>query len=102
MAGHVLRICSDIWGGLMQMDIVELGPVTTKVVHLVTRFADRMQSQVNFKATAELQLLALENEYRPANTSRAPVVTKPLSLGEKSERDDLASLRSALYADRMA
>lgn len=84
------------------MDIVELGPVTTKVVHLVTRFADRMQSQVNFKATAELQLLALENEYRPANTSRAPVVTKPLSLGEKSERDDLASLRSALYADRTA
>ena len=84
------------------MDIVELGPVTTKVVHLVTRFADRMQSQVNFKATAELQLLALENEYRPANTSRAPVVTKPLSQSEQSERGDLASLRSALYADRTA
>lgn len=89
-------------GWLMQMDIVELGPVTTKVVDLVTRFADRMQSQVNFKATAELQLLALENEYRPANKSRAPVVTKPFSHGEKSEQDDLASLRSALYAGKSA
>ncbi len=84
------------------MDNVQLGPVTTQVVYLVTRFADRMQSQVNFKATAELQLLALENEYRPANKSRAPVVTKPLSLGEKSEQDDLASLRSALYAGKSA
>lgn len=84
------------------MDIVELGPVTTKVVHLVTQFADRIQSQVNFKATAELQLLALENEYRPANTTRAPVVTKPLSHGERSEQGDLASLRMALYAERTA
>lgn len=84
------------------MENVELGPVTTRVVHLVARFADRMQSHVNFKATPELQLLALENEYRPANTARAPIVVKPFSHGERSERDDLASLRSALYAERSA
>ena len=84
------------------MDNVQLGPVTTHVVYLVTRFADRIQSQVNFKATAELQLLAMENEYRPANKPRAPVVTKPLSLGEQCEQDDLASLRSALYASKSA
>lgn len=84
------------------MENVELGPVTTRVVHLVTRFADRIQSQVNFKATPELQLLAMENEYRPANTSRAPIIVKPLSHGERSEQDDLASLRSALYAGRSA
>ena len=84
------------------MDNVQLGPVTTHVVYLVTRFADRIQSQVNFKATAELQLLAMENEYRPANKSRAPVVTKPLSLAEQCEQDDLASLRSALYVSKSA
>ena len=84
------------------MDNVQLGPVTTHVVYLVTRFADRIQSQVNFKATAELQLLAMENEYRHANEPRAPVVTKPLSLGEQCEQDDLVSLRSALYASKSA
>lgn len=90
------------WGLVMQMDIVELGPVTTKVVDLVTRLADRMQSQVKFKATAELQLLAMENEYRPAFKATAPVVIKPFSYGERSEQDDLASLRSALYASKSA
>ena len=84
------------------MENVELGPVTTRVMHLVTRFADRMQSQVNFIATPELQLLALENEYRSTNKARAPIIVKPFSLGERSERDDLASLRSALYAERSA
>ncbi len=84
------------------MENVELGPVTTRVVHLVTRFADRMHSQVNFIATPELQLLALENEYRPASKVRAPIIVKPFSRSERSERDDLVSLRSALYAERSA
>jgi hypothetical protein len=83
------------------MENVELGPVTTRVVHLVARFADRMQSQ-KFNATAEMQLLAIENVFRPANDVVVPFVQKPLSTGERREQDDLASIRSALYADRSA
>lgn len=84
------------------MENVELGPVTTRVVHLMARFAERMQSQNNFNATAEMQLLAIENVFRPESNVVVPFVPKPLSTGERREQDDLASLRSALYADRSA
>jgi hypothetical protein len=80
------------------MENVELGPMTTRVVRLVMRLAHRMHPRANFKATPELQLLALENEYRPTSKLRAPIVVKPFSRAERSERDALASLRSALYA----
>lgn len=84
------------------MENVELGPVTTRVVHLMARFADRIQPQKAFHATAEMQLLAIENVFRPASDVVVPFVQKPLSTGELREQDDLASLRSALYADRSA
>lgn len=84
------------------MENVELGPVTTRVVHLMARLADRMQPQGRFKATPEMQLLAIQNEYRPANSPAAPIIAKPLSATELLEQDGLASIRRALYAGRVA
>ncbi len=84
------------------MENVELGPVTTRVVHMVVKLADRMQSHVSFSAPVEMQLHALQNGFRPANSPFKPFVAKPLSSAELREQDDLATMRSALYADKSA